>query len=81
MQWGTSTHAWLEDRGPEKMYLISGIDDATSRLFARLVPADSTEHNMRVLWAYLESRGRPQALYTDRAIIFQLTLPPGWREE
>lgn len=81
LQWDTSTHAWLEDRGPEKMYLISGIDDATSRLFARLVPADSTEHNMRVLWAYLESYGRPQALYTDRASIFQPTLPPGWRGE
>ena len=62
------------------MYLISGIDDATSRLFARLVPADSTEHHMRVLWAYLECYGRPQALYTDRASVFQPTLAPGWQE-
>jgi hypothetical protein len=50
--WDTSVHAWLETRGPSKMYLIAGIDDATNRLFARFVPADSTEQHMRVLWAY-----------------------------
>jgi hypothetical protein len=45
------------------------------------VPADSTEQHMRVLWAYLERWGRPQAVYTDRAGIFQPTLPPGWKGE
>jgi hypothetical protein len=50
-------HGWLEERGPEKMYLIASIDDATSRLFARFVPADATEHHMRVLWAYTERYG------------------------
>lgn len=79
VQWDTSIHAWLEDRGPAKMYLIALIDDATSRLFARFVPADSTEHHMRVLWAYIERRGRPQAVYTDRASLFQPTLAPGWK--
>ncbi len=37
IQWDTSIHAWLEERGPEKMYLIALIDDATSTLFARFV--------------------------------------------
>src|ERR1035441_5774789 len=32
VQWDTSTHDWLEGRG-ERIYLISMIDDATSRLF------------------------------------------------
>ncbi len=81
VQWDTSVHAWLEERGPEKMYLIALIDDATSRLFARLVPADTTEHHMRVLWEYVERWGRPQAVYTDRAGLFQPTLAPGWRGE
>lgn len=81
IQWDTSIHAWLEDRGPEKMYLIALIDDATSTLFARFVPADSTEHHMRVLWAYLEQHGRPQAVYTDKASLFQPTLAPGWKGE
>lgn len=81
VQWDTSIHAWLEERGPEKMYLIALIDDATSWLFARFVPADSSEQHMRVLWAYLERYGRPQAVYTDKASLFQPTLAPGWQEE
>lgn len=81
VQWDTSVHAWLEERGPEKMYLIALIDDATSTLFARFVPADSTEYHMRVLWAYVERYGRPQAVYTDKASLFQPTLAPGWKEE
>ena len=80
VQWDTSVHAWLEERGPAKMDLIALIDDATSTLWARFVVADSTEHHMRVLWAYLERYGRPQAVYTDRAGLFQPTLPPGWKE-
>ena len=81
LQWDTSIHAWLEERGPEQMYLIAGIDDATNRLFARFVSEDSTVQHMRVLWSYLERHGRPQALYTDRASIFQPTLAPGWKQE
>lgn len=81
LQWDTSVHAWLEDRGPDKMYLVALIDDASSTLFARFVPADSTEHHMRVLWAYLERYGRPQSVYTDKAGLFQPTLAPGWKEE
>ena len=52
VQWDTSTHDWLEGRG-ETTYLISMIDDATSRLFARFVRHDTSEENMRLLWAYL----------------------------
>lgn len=81
VQWDTSVHPWLEERGPQRMYLIALIDDASSRLFARFVPADSTEQHMRVLWAYLERYGRPQAVYTDRAGLFQPTLARGWKEE
>lgn len=81
VQWDTSIHAWLEKRGPEKMYLIALIDDATSTLFARFVPADSTAQHMRVLWAYLDLYGRPLAVYTDKASVFQPTLAPGWKEE
>lgn len=45
VQWDTSEHDWLEGRG-EKLYLISMIDDATSRLTARFVRHDSTEENL-----------------------------------
>jgi hypothetical protein len=69
VQWDTSEHAWLEDRGP-KLYLISMIDDASSRLHARFVLHDSTEENMRLLWSYVERYGRPVSYYTDKAGLF-----------
>jgi transposase len=75
VQWDTSEHAWLEGRGLEargqKLYLISMIDDATSRLHARFVLHDSTAENMRLLWSYVELYGRPLHFYTDKAGLFQ----------
>ncbi len=65
VQWDTSDHDWLEGRGP-RLYLVSMIDDATSRLHARFVARDSTAENMRVLWAYLQRYGRPLAFYTTK---------------
>jgi transposase len=70
VQWDTSEHDWLEGRGP-KLYLISMIDDASSRVHARFVLHDSTEENMRLLWSYLELHGRPLSFYTDKASLFQ----------
>jgi hypothetical protein len=81
VQWDTSVHAWLEARGPGKMYLIALIDDASSALFGRFVPADSSEQHRRVLRAYVERYGRPLAVYTDKASLFQPTLSPGWKTE
>ena len=69
VQWDTSEHDWLEGRGPA-LYLISMIDDATSRLLARFVEHDSTAENMRLLQSYLERNGRPLSLYTDKATLF-----------
>lgn len=71
VQWDTSVHAWLEDRGPQ-LYLIAMIDDATSRLFARFAEHDSAEENMRTLKGYLERYGRPLDFYTDKASIFEV---------
>ncbi len=73
VQWDTSEHDWLEKRG-EEIYLISMIDDATSRLFARFARHDSTAENMRLLQAYLERFGRPAAFYTDKAALFQTAI-------
>jgi hypothetical protein len=72
VQWDTSEHDWLEGRG-EKLYLIGMIDDATSELSARFVRHDSTEENLRQLRHYLEQHGRPLAVYTDKASLFQVT--------
>ena len=72
VQWDTSDHDWLEGRGDE-MLLINMIDDATSQWFARFVPSDSTVENMNVLERYMKKRGRPLAVYTDRAALFKTT--------
>ena len=69
VQWDTSEHDWLEGRGP-KLYLISMIDDASSRLVAGFVEHDSTEENMRLLRRYVELNGRPLSFYTDKASLF-----------
>jgi transposase len=70
VQWDTSEHAWLGDRGP-KLYLIGMIDDATSRAKARFVGSDSTEENMGVLEVWVRGHGRMLACYTDKAGLFQ----------
>jgi hypothetical protein len=80
VQWDTSTHDWLESRG-ERIYLISMIDDATSRLFARFVQHDSSEENRRLLGSYLERFGRPLAFYTDKAGMFQVAIKTKRQEQ
>src|ERR1035438_1664309 len=47
------------------------IDDATSRVVANFVRHDSTEENLRLLGRYLTTHGRPLAVYTDKASLFQ----------
>jgi len=71
VQWDTSEHNWLEGRG-EKLYLILMIDDATSQLTAHFVRHDSTEENLEQLRRYVEQHGRPVAVYTDKASLFQI---------
>jgi hypothetical protein len=80
VQWDTGTHDWLEGRG-ERVYLISMIDDATSRLFARFVRHDTSEENRLVLKTYLECYGRPLAFYTDKAGMFQVAVKSKRQEQ
>jgi transposase len=72
VQWDTSTHDWLEGRGPVR-YLVRLIDDATSWSWGRFVERDATPFNMAVLWEYLEKHGRMVDVYTDRHAMFAVT--------
>jgi hypothetical protein len=72
VQVDTSIHDWFEGRG-EPAVLISYIDDATSRVYRRFYPTDSTLTNMMHLYGYLQRYGRPQALYGDKASHFVTT--------
>lgn len=72
VQMDTSIHDWFEGRG-EKAVLIAIIDDATSRLFCRFYPTDSTATNMACLREYIRAYGLPRSLYADRASHFVTT--------
>ena len=76
----SSPFRWLEDRGPA-CQLIALIDDATSRIWARLAEHDSTEENLQTLGGWLRRYGRPLAHYTDRNSIFRTTRPAQWSEQ
>jgi len=71
LQFDTSDHDWLETRGP-KLYLIGGIDDATSSCpGARFALSDSTIENMRVLKRIVETKGVPIVFYCDKDANFK----------
>lgn len=68
VQWDSSDHAWLEDRYPKRLTLVTMIDDASSRLqYARFVEQDNGQVNREAVIAYLERHGRPLAFYADQA--------------
>lgn len=71
VQWDTSTHDWLEGRGPD-LKLIHLIDDATSDLMARFVVHDGTRENLGMLESWIKSFGRMVAVYPDRGSLFQV---------
>jgi len=73
VQMDTSLHDWFEGRGEEAV-LIAMIDDATSRVFARFFPTDSTETNLRLIGDYIRHHGRPRAIYADKASHFRINL-------
>lgn len=66
----SSPFLWLEERAAV-CSLIAVIDDASSRLWARLVEHDTTEENLRTLGGWLQRYGRPLAHYTDKHSIFR----------
>jgi hypothetical protein len=72
VQWDSSTHDWLEGRGPQ-MKLIRLIDDATSRSLMRFVAHDSVEENFGLLERWLRRFGRMRCCYTDKAALFVTT--------
>ncbi len=75
-----SHHDWFEGRAPAPV-LISTVDDATSRIFARFAPAESSEAVMALMYEYLVRYGRPLAIYADRHSIYQVNRPASVEEQ
>ena len=69
-----SDHAWFEDRAP-KCCLIAFIDDATSRIvYLEFTSGETTDNLMRTTREYLETYGKPVALYSDRGGVYKVNL-------
>ncbi len=69
-----SDHAWFEDRAP-KCCLIAFIDDATSQIvYLEFTSGETTENLMRTTREYLETYGKPVALYSDRGGVYKVNL-------
>ena len=67
-----SDHAWFEGRGAACTLLVY-IDDATSRLMhLHFTYSESTFSYFEATRGYLESHGKPQAFYSDKASVFRV---------
>ena len=67
-----SEHAWFEDRGA-MCTLLAFVDDATSRLMLlRFVVSESAFDYFRATRGYLETHGKPVALYSDKHGVFRV---------
>jgi transposase len=64
VQMDGSFHAWLEERGPGGC-LMNMVDDATGTTLCQMGKEETIWAAARVLRAWIESYGVPQALYTD----------------
>lgn len=65
VQMDGSHHPWLEGRGPE-LVLMTYIDDATGKTFARFYDYEGTFPAMDSFKAYIKRYSLPQLLYVDK---------------
>lgn len=70
VQMDGSHHDWFEGRAA-KCVLMVLIDDATSRTFARLYPAETSAAAFDVFGCWVKRHGLPRSLYVDRHSIYR----------
>ena len=80
VQMDGSHHHWF---GPERepACLMVMVDDATKQTLAIMAAQETTEAAMRLLWAWSELHGLPQALYTDRKNVYITEREPTLEEQ
>lgn len=68
-------HWWFEERGPQCTLLVF-VDDATSQLMLlQFVPSESSFAYFQAMRAYIETHGKPIALYSDKHSVFRVNKP------
>ena len=75
-----SHHDWLEGRGP-RCVLMAYIDDASSRVYARLYAYEGTIPAMDSFTRYVMQYGVPLAVYADKHTTYQSPAPPTVAEQ
>jgi hypothetical protein len=72
VQMDGSEHDWFEGRRPKASLMVM-VDDATNWTHAKLYESETTAAAMTVFAEYVGHYGLPQALYVDRASIYEIT--------
>lgn len=80
VQFDGSFHHWFEDRAASSC-LMNMVDDATGRTLAIMGEQETIEAGMRLLWAWIERYGIPQALYCDAKNSYVLCQEPSIEEQ
>lgn len=80
VQMDGSHHLWFEDRGDESC-LMNMVDDATKTTLSLMDKEETTEIAMRLLWAWIDRYGIPQALYVDKKTVFVTSREPTLEEQ
>lgn len=70
IQMDGSHHDWFEGRAG-KCVLMVLVDDATSRSYARLYPAETTEAAFDAFGRWIRQHGIPRSVYVDRHSIYR----------
>jgi transposase len=80
VQFDGSHHQWFEDRA-DGCCLMNMVDDATGTTLAFLDEKETTVGAFRLLWAWIERYGIPQAVYCDRKNAYVLDREPTIAEQ
>lgn len=80
VQMDGSHHGWFEQRGPECV-LMSYIDDATGRVFARFYDYEGTVPAMESFKRYARRYGLPMRIYFDKHTTYKSTAKASIEEQ
>lgn len=80
IQMDGSHHRWFEERGDESC-LMNMVDDATKTTLSLMDKEETTDVAMRLLWAWIDEYGIPEALYVDRKNVFVTDREPTLEEQ
>ena len=80
VQMDGSHHDWLEERGPELVFM-GYVDDATNTVFARFYDYEGTIPALDSFMRYIKKYGIPQSIYLDKHTTYKSTREPTIEEQ